>query len=161
MERYWHVTLSSGEQRGPLREQEVQQLLLSKALTGRNYCWTDGFAEWIPLEKVDAFEPVLNQVSAPAIENPVQEGWGVLKDTFDRGKRGALRTMKSAKLRMQIAQRQKERNRLCALLGAEVFERRTSMELTNSLRAKIQSIVNCDQEIASIETQATRIESEG
>jgi hypothetical protein len=105
--------------------------------------------------------PVLKQVFAPAVENTVQEGWNVLKDTFDRGKRGALRTMKSAKLRMQIGQLQKERDRLCALLGAEVFDRRADMELTDSLSAKIQSIVKCDEDIAAIEAQATRIESEG
>lgn len=161
MDRYWHVTLNSGEQRGPLHEGEVQQLILSKALTGKNYCWTDGLAEWIPLETVDAFGPILRQAAGPGIENTMQEGWGVLKNTFDRGKRGALRTMKSAKVRMQIGQLQKERERLCAVLGTEVFERRADIVLSDSLNVKIHDILNCDQQIAALEAQATQIESEG
>lgn len=159
MAEFWHVMMN-GAQQGPLSEEAVLQLLRAKSLTGKDFCWTDGFANWVTMDQVPQFAALLKPAAAATFEGVLQGGWGVLKGTLERGKHGALRTMNSAKLRMQIAQIQKDRDRLCMALGAEVFVCRQEMELSDSMREKIDRIAAYDDQISAIDAQATAIEDD-
>ena len=52
MEQQWYVTVGENDQRGPLTEEQVTELIESCQVSGADYCWTEGFEGWAPLTQV-------------------------------------------------------------------------------------------------------------
>lgn len=63
----WYYT-ESGEQRGPVGEQEIKNLLSTHRVTPATLVWREGMAQWTPAGSIPAFEP--SPYSAPAPESP-------------------------------------------------------------------------------------------
>src|SRR5262245_48981266 len=54
-EAVWHVVINQ-DQVGPMTAGEVQQRFASGEIDAETYAWREGFADWIPLSQVDAFQ---------------------------------------------------------------------------------------------------------
>ena len=164
MANSWHVLLEGNVQRGPLTEEQVREMIASGQVAGGNYCWTDGLANWVPLADVAAFASACGvsfPPASPPVSGQISEGWETIKGTFDRGKRTALRTLKSAKLRMDLSSLRKNREKLCAALGAAVYMQQKDSTVSDSIKGLLDPIAQCDAEIADTERRIAEIESSG
>jgi predicted Zn finger-like uncharacterized protein len=54
-EAVWHVVINQ-DQVGPMTAAEVQQRFAGGEIDAETYAWREGFADWIPLSQVDAFQ---------------------------------------------------------------------------------------------------------
>jgi len=156
MKKEWYVLLSNNEQKGPMSEVEVGQLIESRAVGESNYCWCADLKDWVPLREVPMFAA---KFAAPQ-EAGVQEGWSGLRDVVDRGKRGAIRAMKLAKLKMRLANLKQTRQKYCAALGEAIYAKRGELTLPDSAQYHVESIKKCDEDIASVEKEMRQIESD-
>lgn len=155
MEDSWHVTLRDGKQQGPLSADEVRELIAAGQVGRESYCWRKDFSDWTPIAQVPLFADALpappppqtppGTPSAPA----AGEGWDILKDSLDRGKRGALRTMRLAKLKMQLGKQNKSREELLAALGEDIYRQRNETALPDSSRGYLEALVKAEAEIAA------------
>lgn len=164
MGQQWYVMLGENEQRGPLTEEEVRGLIGSGQVSGANYCWREGFEGWAPLVQVPTFTEALRDATPQAQPSTgptaATQTWSTIKSSLDRGKRGAARKVKIAKLKVRISQLRKNRERLCNALGAEVHRRRQEIQLGEDFQDHIESIDRCDEEIAGVEREISEIEAE-
>jgi len=164
MEQQWYVMVGENDQRGPLSEAEVNELIESRQASAADYCWTEGFEGWAPLQQVPTFAEALRKATSAAQPPPgptsAGQTWSTIKSSLDRGKRGAARKVKIAKLKMRISQLRKNRDRLCTALGTELYRRREEIELDEDLQDYIKSIDQCDDEIAGVEREIAEIEAE-
>ena len=165
MEQQWYVTVGENDQRGPLTEEQVTELIESCQVSGADYCWTEGFEGWAPLTQVPTFAEALQNATKPAVQESTgstaaSQTWSTIKSSLDRGKRGAARKVRIAKLKMRITQLRKNRDRLCTALGTELHRRREEIQLDEDLRDYTKSIDQCDDEIADVEREIAEIEAE-
>ncbi|HLU65503.1 MAG TPA: GYF domain-containing protein [Kofleriaceae bacterium] len=54
LEAEWYVSVD-GEQVGPLTLQQAQQWVVERQVDEELYCWSEGFDDWLPVEKVSHF----------------------------------------------------------------------------------------------------------
>jgi hypothetical protein len=148
MDAQWYVLLANNQQEGPLTSEAVRELVKQGRATARNNAWRQGMDGWKPLGQIDAFADLAGSGGEP---------WDAVAATFERGKRGALRTMKTARIRMNIAKEKKERERLCAQLGEAVFMSREELALPEALTRQAEAIAKCDAGIAALEQQLTDV----
>ncbi|HIJ64730.1 MAG TPA: DUF4339 domain-containing protein [Candidatus Hydrogenedentes bacterium] len=159
MERKWYVLDKNDEQRGPLTEDEVRALVSSRALTATDYCWCEDLDDWVVLDEVAAFAAALGSPETD-VGGGSGAGWGLLRETFERGKRGAVRTMATAKLKVRLAKLRRTREKLCAALGEEVYREREELSLRGAMEMQVKSLVKCDEDIAAIERAIAEVEAE-
>ncbi|MCP4641413.1 MAG: DUF4339 domain-containing protein [bacterium] len=151
MDQTWYVMVGDAQQ-GPLSEAKVRDLVESGSATGASFCWQQGMQDWQPLESVEAFSSLLGAPGTPPPAPTPKPGTGdPVSAFFDRGKRGALRTMKGAKLKIELMKLSKTREKLCALLGAEVYALGDGVQLPETVVQHVENIAQCDAEIAAIE----------
>jgi hypothetical protein len=167
------------EQLGPMPDDEVKRLIEAGTVHATDHCWCAEMEGWKPLGEVRAFFPEPHFVPPPFSDEPhetpaasaSQEGaargaqpreildsvWGMLK----RGKESAERGVKVTKLKFEAGNRRKERERVCAQLGAEVYAQRDAIPLPATLQGLLESIAQCDQDIAALQQQISEIELSG
>lgn len=147
MDAQWYVLLENNQQEGPMTAEAVRELVRQGRVSGQNNAWRQGMEGWKPLSQIDEF--------ADLAGGGGQEAWDAVAATFERGKRGALRTMKTARIRMNIGKQRKERERLCARLGEAAFMARDELALPEGLQKQAEAIAGCDAAIAALESQLT------
>src|SRR5439155_18417803 len=54
-EAVWHVVINQ-DQVGPMTAAEVKQRFSAGEIDAETYIWREGFADWLPLTQVDAFQ---------------------------------------------------------------------------------------------------------
>jgi hypothetical protein len=161
MERQWFVLMGNNEQRGPFTADEVRGLISSGQVGASNYCWAEGMANWAPLGQVSDFAADLKTAEAPGGQQAGgSEAWDTISRAFGRLKRGVVSTANVAKLKMRVSKLKSTREGLCTALGAEVYQCREQLALTESMQKKCQEISNCDTEIASVEEQIAQIKTD-
>jgi len=164
MGQQWYVMVDENNQRGPLTEEGVKELIESGHVSGANYCWTEGFEGWAPLGQVPTFAQALQdaptRVQPSTRSTAASERWDTIKSSLDRGKRGAARKVKIAKLKVRTSQLRKNRERLCSALGTEVYLCRQDLQLGEDFKDHIESIGRCDDDIAGVEREIAEIEAE-
>jgi len=161
MERQWFVLMANNEQRGPFTDDEVRGLISSGQVGASNNCWAEGMADWAPLEQVSDFAADLKTAEAAAGQQAGgSEAWDSLSRAFGRLKRGVVSTANVAKLKMRVSKLRSTREGLCAALGAEVYQSREALALTETMQRKCKEISDCDTEIASVEQQIAQIRTD-
>ncbi|HEY1540002.1 MAG TPA: GYF domain-containing protein [Solirubrobacteraceae bacterium] len=68
LEEEWYVSID-GEQSGPFALAEAQRWIASKAFDADLHCWSEGFDDWLPVDKVSHFRG-LRKKPAPAPAPP-------------------------------------------------------------------------------------------
>lgn len=162
MGQQWYVIVGEDEQRGPISEEDIRTLASAGQVDGDTLCWREGFAEWVPLAQEGLFAEQAQQVAhspAPTVSDR-RETWSNIKSSFGKGKQGAVRKMKIAKLKLQISQIRKKREKHCAALGFAAYEKREELALDTSLGDEISAVAQCDEEIAGVEREIAEIEAE-
>ena len=133
----WYVLLANNVQEGPLTEEQVRALVLREGrATTKSNAWRQGMESWQPLESIETFKDLAGG-----------EGWDALRSTLERGKRGAMRTMRAAKIKMQVAKLRRDRERLVGALGEAVYAQRDRLALDEPLQAKANEVTACENEI--------------
>lgn len=159
MEQVWHVTLSDGQQRGPLSADEVKQILAAGQATEQCYCWRTGFTNWMPLGKVPEFAEALALLHPGGrAAKAAGEGWEVLKHSLDKGKRGAIKALETAKLKMRLMKLNKQREELLTKLGEAVYTHRGEISLPPPLQPQIDAISRCEEEMHAVEKEMSESE---
>lgn len=138
----WYVLLANNAQEGPMTEDEVRALVREGRATGKSNAWRQGMDGWQPLENLETFKDLA-----------AGEGWDALRTTLERGKRGAMRTMRAAKLKVQIAKLRRDRDRLVGALGEAVYVQRDRLALDEPLQAKANEVTACDNEIEVLKAE--------
>lgn len=69
LEEEWYVSID-GEQAGPFALAEAQRWVSSKAFDAELHCWSEGFDDWLPVDKVSHFRG-LRRKPTPAAPPPV------------------------------------------------------------------------------------------
>lgn len=73
----WYYA-SEGEQRGPVNETDLREMVASGELQAENLVWRDGMGDWLPLGKVPelstAITPAETAGPAPVSEPPATPG---------------------------------------------------------------------------------------
>jgi predicted Zn finger-like uncharacterized protein len=64
-EAVWHLVID-GEQVGPLTDPEVRAQLARGEVSGENYIWKEGFADWVKLGTVPSFADAVAAAPPPA-----------------------------------------------------------------------------------------------
>ena len=64
LEEEWYVSID-GEQSGPFNLAEAQRWVASKAYDADLHCWSEGFDDWLPVDKVSHFRGLRTKPVAP------------------------------------------------------------------------------------------------
>lgn len=64
LEEEWYVSIE-GEQSGPFSLAEAQRWVASKAWDAELHCWSEGFDDWLPVDKVSHFRGLRKKPVAP------------------------------------------------------------------------------------------------
>lgn len=64
LEEEWYVSIE-GEQSGPFNLGEAQRWVASKAYDADLHCWSEGFDDWLPVDKVSHFRGLRQKPVAP------------------------------------------------------------------------------------------------
>lgn len=68
----WYYT-EAGEQRGPVGEQEIKNLLSTHRINPGTMVWREGMPQWAPAGSIPTFEP--SPYAAPAPDSPPDVNW--------------------------------------------------------------------------------------
>ena len=66
LEEEWYVSID-GEQAGPFSLSDAQRWVASKAYEADLHCWSEGFDDWLPVDKVSHFRGLRKKPMAPPI----------------------------------------------------------------------------------------------
>ncbi len=71
LEEEWYVSID-GEQSGPFSLHEAQRWVGAKAPTADLHCWSEGFDDWLPVDKVSHFRGLRKKATAsvPIVRQP-------------------------------------------------------------------------------------------
>jgi predicted Zn finger-like uncharacterized protein len=70
LEEEWYVSID-GEQQGPYSLVEAQRWVASKAFDADLHCWSEGFDDWLPVDKVSHFRGLRKKPAPPAAPPPM------------------------------------------------------------------------------------------
>ncbi len=70
LEEEWYVSID-GEQEGPFSLAEAQRWVAAKPFDADLYCWSEGFDDWLPVDKVSHFRGRRKKPAPPAMPPPV------------------------------------------------------------------------------------------
>ncbi len=104
LEEEWYVSID-GDQSGPFSLVDAQRWVGNKPFDTELHCWSEGFDDWLPVDKVSHFRG-LRKKPAP----PVSSGSGSMPPPIPRiGGTGPARALTSAKPAAAVAPRMPER----------------------------------------------------
>ncbi len=64
LEEEWYVSID-GDQSGPYSLAEAQRWITSKAIDADVHCWSEGFDDWLPVDKVSHFRGLRKRATPP------------------------------------------------------------------------------------------------
>jgi predicted Zn finger-like uncharacterized protein len=64
LEEEWYVSID-GDQSGPFTLAEAQRWVAAKPFDAELYCWSEGFDDWLPVDKVSHFRGLRKKPAAP------------------------------------------------------------------------------------------------
>lgn len=70
LEEEWYVS-NDGEQEGPFSLAEAQRWVAAKAFDADLHCWSEGFDDWLPVDKVSHFRGLRKKPLPPAAPPPL------------------------------------------------------------------------------------------
>jgi len=76
LEEEWYVSID-GEQTGPFSLAEAQGWVTQQAEDAELHCWSEGFDDWLPVDKVSHFRGLRKRPVAPAAPPPLPRSGGV------------------------------------------------------------------------------------
>jgi predicted Zn finger-like uncharacterized protein len=87
LEEEWYVSID-GDQSGPFSLAEAQRWISAKAYDADLHCWSEGFDDWLPVDKVSHFRGIRKKPAPPAAPPPLPRATGaqpVLRAQAPRG----------------------------------------------------------------------------
>jgi predicted Zn finger-like uncharacterized protein len=69
LEEEWYVSID-GEQSGPFSLADAQRWVAGQAVDAELHCWSEGFDDWLPVDKVSHFRGLRNRPAAPPTPRP-------------------------------------------------------------------------------------------
>lgn len=75
LEEEWYVSMD-GEQEGPFSLPDARRWVASKPLDADLHCWSEGFDDWLPVDKVRHFRGLRVKPTAAATPPPLPPGVG-------------------------------------------------------------------------------------
>jgi predicted Zn finger-like uncharacterized protein len=75
LEEEWYVSID-GDQAGPFLLAEARHWVAQKAFDAELHCWTEGFDDWLPVDKVSHFRGLRKRPTVPAVPPPFPRGIG-------------------------------------------------------------------------------------
>jgi predicted Zn finger-like uncharacterized protein len=76
LEEEWYVSID-GDQAGPFSLTEAQGWVAEKALDAELHCWSEGFDDWLPVDKVSHFRGLRKRPVAAAASPPLPRPGGL------------------------------------------------------------------------------------
>jgi len=76
LEEEWYVSID-GDQAGPFSLAEAQGWVAQQAEDAELHCWSEGFDDWLPVDKVSHFRGLRKRPVAPTAPPPLPRGGGV------------------------------------------------------------------------------------
>jgi predicted Zn finger-like uncharacterized protein len=76
LEEEWYVSID-GDQAGPFSLAEAQGWVGQKALDAELHCWSEGFDDWLPVDKVSHFRGLRKRPAAPTAPPPLPRVGGL------------------------------------------------------------------------------------
>ena len=70
LEEEWYVSID-GEQSGPFSLADAQRWIAGKAYDADVHCWSEGFDDWLPVDKVSHFRGLRKKPPAPTAPPPL------------------------------------------------------------------------------------------
>ena len=70
LEEEWYVSID-GDQSGPFSLAEAQRWIASKPFDADLHCWSEGFDDWLPVDKVSHFRGLRRKPAAPPAPPPM------------------------------------------------------------------------------------------
>ncbi|MEO8549981.1 MAG: GYF domain-containing protein [Kofleriaceae bacterium] len=70
LEEEWYVSIE-GDQSGPFSLSEAQRWITSKPFDADVHCWSEGFDDWLPVDKVSHFRGLRKRPAAPQAPPPL------------------------------------------------------------------------------------------
>lgn len=70
LEEEWYVSID-GDQSGPFSLADAQRWVSSKAWDADLHCWSEGFDDWLPVDKVSHFRGLRKKPAAPPAAPPI------------------------------------------------------------------------------------------
>jgi len=70
LEEEWYVSID-GDQSGPFSLAEAQRWVASKAFDADLHCWSEGFDDWLPVDKVSHFRGLRKRPAPPTAPPPM------------------------------------------------------------------------------------------
>jgi predicted Zn finger-like uncharacterized protein len=70
LEEEWYVSID-GDQSGPFSLGEAQRWVASKPLDAELHCWSEGFDDWLAVDKVSHFRGLRKKPAPPAVPPPM------------------------------------------------------------------------------------------
>ncbi|HEY0477595.1 MAG TPA: GYF domain-containing protein [Kofleriaceae bacterium] len=70
LEEEWYVSID-GEQAGPYSLAVAQRWVADQALDAELHCWSEGFDDWLPIDKVSHFRGLRKRPTAPVAPPPL------------------------------------------------------------------------------------------
>jgi len=74
LEEEWYVSID-GDQAGPYSLSDAQRWITSKAIDADVHCWSEGFDDWLPVDKVSHFRG-LRKRATPPVAPPMRRSPG-------------------------------------------------------------------------------------
>ncbi len=71
--KQWYYT-TSGEQKGPVSEQDLRAMISAGGLSSQEQVWTPGFAEWVPVTSAVPFQALFPHRMEHARSLPIEVG---------------------------------------------------------------------------------------
>ncbi len=75
LEEEWYVSID-GDQSGPFSLAEAQRWVAGRAWDAELHCWSEGFDDWLPVDKVSHFRGLRKKPPAPMTPPPLPRGGG-------------------------------------------------------------------------------------
>ena len=69
LEEEWYVSIN-GQQAGPFSLADAQRWVASKPFAAELHCWSEGFDDWLPVDKVSHFRGLRKRPAPPALPPP-------------------------------------------------------------------------------------------
>ena len=75
LEEEWYVSID-GDQEGPFSLAEAQRWISAKTVDADLHCWSEGFDDWLPVDKVSHFRGLRKKPAPPAAPPPLPRATG-------------------------------------------------------------------------------------
>ncbi|MEO8843472.1 MAG: GYF domain-containing protein [Kofleriaceae bacterium] len=73
LEEEWYVSID-GDQSGPYSLSDAQRWISNKAFDADVHCWSEGFDDWLPVDKVSHFRGLRKKPAPPTAPPPLPRG---------------------------------------------------------------------------------------